>query len=214
MKINDRISFKFAYSVRIKDKNQFHNPFLEVEVHLPVTSELTSVVWCKLPSHNLTTPEAELPELQPHLNPRAVLQTKFRPKPHLYKTQTQTMDFAPYQDQSPETHRALSPPPNDRRSSSISRIRSPPPQSPTKPSAPNLWPPSTSQAQHAEDSSFASRAFGSAGLGLESGRGQLNEFETSLPIRLDHEACLAYLMLPPAGAVLLLLVEQKSDYVR
>ena len=125
------------------------------------------------------------------------------------------MDFAPYQDQSPETHRALSPPPNDRRSSSISRIRSPPPQSPIKSSAPNPWAPPTSQAQtHAENPSFANRAFGSAGLGLESGRGQLNEFETSLPIRLDHEACLAYLLLPPAGAVFLLLVEQKSDYVR
>jgi len=42
----------------------------------------------------------------------------------------------------------------------------------------------------------------------------LNEFETSLPIRLDYEACLAYLLLPPAGGVLLLVLEQKSDYVR
>lgn len=44
--------------------------------------------------------------------------------------------------------------------------------------------------------------------------GRLNEFETSLPIRLDYEACLAYLLLPPAGGVLLLVVEHKSDYVR
>jgi len=35
-----------------------------------------------------------------------------------------------------------------------------------------------------------------------------------LPIRLDYEACLAYLLLPPAGGVLLLLLEHKSDYVR
>jgi uncharacterized membrane protein len=35
-----------------------------------------------------------------------------------------------------------------------------------------------------------------------------------LPIRLDYEACLAYLLLPPAGGVLLLVLEQKSDYVR
>lgn len=42
----------------------------------------------------------------------------------------------------------------------------------------------------------------------------MNEFETSLPIRLDYEACLAYLLLPPAGGVLLLVLEQKSDYVR
>jgi hypothetical protein len=50
---------------------------------------------------------------------------------------------------------------------------------------------------------------------VEGGRtGRLNEFETSLPIRLDYEACLAYLLLPPAGGVLLLVLEQKSDYVR
>ena len=39
-------------------------------------------------------------------------------------------------------------------------------------------------------------------------------FETSLPIRLDYEAMLAYLLLPPAGGVLLLVLEHKSDYVR
>ena len=39
-------------------------------------------------------------------------------------------------------------------------------------------------------------------------------FETSLPLRLDYEAMMAYLLLPPAGGVLLLLVEHKSDYVR
>lgn len=46
------------------------------------------------------------------------------------------------------------------------------------------------------------------------GREALNDFETSLPLRLDYEACLAYLLLPPAGGVLLLLLEWKSDYVR
>ena len=122
------------------------------------------------------------------------------------------MDFAPYQDQSPETNRALSPPPEGRRSFSPG-VRSPPLASPTtapKPSA-NPWAP-------IEDSS--ARAFGNDGSGghgsadLESGRGRLNEFETSLPIRLDYEACLAYLLLPPAGGVLLLVIEHKSDYVR
>ena len=39
-------------------------------------------------------------------------------------------------------------------------------------------------------------------------------FETSLPIRMEFEAMLAYLLLPPAGGVFLLLVEHKSDYVR
>ena len=31
---------------------------------------------------------------------------------------------------------------------------------------------------------------------------------------LDYESMLAYLLLPPAGAVLLLILEHKSDYVR
>ena len=42
----------------------------------------------------------------------------------------------------------------------------------------------------------------------------VNLFETSLPIRLDFEAMLAYLLLPPAGGVLLLVMEHRSDYVR
>ena len=33
-------------------------------------------------------------------------------------------------------------------------------------------------------------------------------------MRLDYEAMLAYLLLPPAGGVLLLMAEHKSDYVR
>ena len=42
----------------------------------------------------------------------------------------------------------------------------------------------------------------------------MNLFETSLPIRLDYEAMIAYLVLPPAGGVLLLVFEHRSDYVR
>ncbi|ESZ94764.1 hypothetical protein SBOR_4876 [Sclerotinia borealis F-4128] len=58
-----------------------------------------------------------------------------------------------------------------------------------------------------------------AGVGVNVGYGAgnrdgLHEFETSLPLRLDYEACLAYLLLPPAGGVLLLVLERKSDYVR
>jgi hypothetical protein len=118
------------------------------------------------------------------------------------------MDFAPYQDTSPETARTLSPPPTDRRSSSFSpRVRSPAPLSPPlqgPPRGANPWAPiSGSSAQ----------GFGN-GNNLEAGRGRLDEFETSLPIRLDYEACLAYLLLPPAGGVLLLVLEHKSDYVR
>jgi uncharacterized membrane protein len=43
---------------------------------------------------------------------------------------------------------------------------------------------------------------------------ELEAFQTSLPMRLDYEAMLAYVLLPPAGGVFLLLAEHKSDYVR
>jgi hypothetical protein len=46
------------------------------------------------------------------------------------------------------------------------------------------------------------------------GREDVDLFETRLGIRMDWEACLAYLLLPPAGGVLLLVLEHKSDYVR
>ncbi|KAF4550933.1 Hypothetical protein D9617_15g042870 [Elsinoe fawcettii] len=52
---------------------------------------------------------------------------------------------------------------------------------------------------------------GDAGLG-EGGVGDV--FETSLGFRMDVEAALAYLLLPPAGGVALLVFEHKSDYVR
>lgn len=100
-----------------------------------------------------------------------------------------TMDFAPYQDTFPSTSRALSPPPTSR-----SPAKSPPPTR----SAPPLLPPPT----HFSNGD------------PESGRANINLFETSLPLRLDFEAMLAYLLLPPAGGVLLLVLERKSDYVR
>jgi len=118
------------------------------------------------------------------------------------------MDFAPYQDTSPETARTLSPPPADRRSSSFSpRVRSPAPLSPP------LQGPSRGANPWAPISGSSAQGFGNEN-NLEAGRGRLDEFQTSLPIRLDYEACLAYLLLPPAGGVLLLMLEHKSDYVR
>lgn len=123
-----------------------------------------------------------------------------------------TMDFAPYQDTSPETHRALSPPPAaGRRSTSFTPpSRSPAPQSPDQgpPAGANPWHQPAAAANNA-------RGFGSDTANIEAGRGgRLDEFATSLPMRLDYEACLAYLLLPPAGGVFLLVVERKSDYVR
>jgi len=115
------------------------------------------------------------------------------------------MDFAPYQDDAPETERALSP--TLRRSLSIS----PNPRSPTKPT-PRTSPTIPKPATHITSNGYAQ--IGSSGGHLEAGRGRLDEFATTLPLRLDWEACLAYLLLPPAGGVLLLVVEHKSDYVR
>lgn len=119
------------------------------------------------------------------------------------------MDFAPYQDTTPEANRALSPPP--RRSTSRSpNPTSPPPQNraASNPfSSATLPPPS-----HFSDEPQTSGGFGAGDV--EGGRLNVNLFETSLPIRLDYEAMLAYLLLPPAGGVFLLVMEHKSDYVR
>ncbi len=132
-------------------------------------------------------------------------------------------DFAPYQDQSPETIRTFSPPPLEngaRRSFSPGKRTSyspalPSPSNVSRPSA-NPWAPASGY-----EGNFASSGGGFGGDnagdlegGAGIGRAGLNEFETSLPIRLDYEACLAYLLLPPAGGVLLLVMERKSDYVR
>lgn len=108
------------------------------------------------------------------------------------------MNFAPYQDSSPELERALSPPhPDSHRVS------------------PNLCSPRAS-ADLPSPSHFAGGGHGNTSYGrdLEGGHVSLGAFETSLPIRMDVEAALAYLLLPPAGGVFLLLTEHKSDYVR
>ncbi|KAH6635089.1 hypothetical protein B0J18DRAFT_453717 [Chaetomium sp. MPI-SDFR-AT-0129] len=71
--------------------------------------------------------------------------------------------------------------------------------------------------------SFGGRGGGVGGAGAAVGdyfsslgarEGMVSEFETSLGLRLDYEACLAYLVSPPLGAILLLILERKSDYVR
>lgn len=53
---------------------------------------------------------------------------------------------------------------------------------------------------------------GVGGLGGETDGAYV--FETSLGIRMDVEAALAYLLVPPLGGVVLLVFEHKSDYVR
>ena len=116
------------------------------------------------------------------------------------------MDFAPYQDTTPESTRTLSPPPN-RTSSPARNIRSPNGPTTDPFAASSLPAPS-----HFSDEPRGNTGFG--GGDIEGGRLDVNLFETSLPLRLDYEAMLAYLLLPPAGGVFLLVVEHKSDYVR
>lgn len=109
------------------------------------------------------------------------------------------MNFAPYQDESPEVERALSPTLGD-----PNRSKSPGLQSPrVSPPVPGFSP-----THRAPPNQYGGQP------DLEGGRLHLAAFNTSLPIRMDVEAMLAYLLLPPAGGVFLLLVEHDSDYVR
>jgi uncharacterized membrane protein len=122
--------------------------------------------------------------------------------------------FAPYQD-TPEASRALSPPLRSPRTS-LDRIRNTNSHSINSPKtraydqqdyfqgqSPFEEPPSESTPWTAPTATnFGSR------------REDVDMFTTSLGWRLDYEACLAYLLLPPAGGVLLLMLEHQSDYVR
>ncbi|EPS36931.1 hypothetical protein H072_9535 [Dactylellina haptotyla CBS 200.50] len=120
-------------------------------------------------------------------------------------------DWAPYQSTDPEAQR--------------SSVRSPPPGSngffATSPrlESQNPWgdsrsysPSNVIRPDNVISGEGSSTGFGNNGGG--GGREFVNQFETSLPLRMDAEAALAYVLLPPAGAVLLLLLEHNSDYVR
>ena len=142
------------------------------------------------------------------------------------------MDFAPYQSSPPEHGRAFSPPQDTTSPRTSFDIRnnpfaqqpgrvshaSPPPLQHPQPQ--RAWsgdgirsPPDVSYQQGGGGGGFGvgvSDYF--SGLGTRDG--MVNEFDTTLGIRLDYEACLAYLALPPIGAILLLMLEHNSDYVR
>ncbi|KAL4800482.1 hypothetical protein BDV19DRAFT_353101 [Aspergillus venezuelensis] len=123
------------------------------------------------------------------------------------------MNFAPYQDESPEVERAFSPTLENRSKSPV--VRSPHNSPPIPGFAPADGLPSPSQ--FANNGHTNTSGHGNTGYNrgdVEGGRWNLGAFETSLPIRMDVEAMLAYLLLPPAGGVFLLLLEHKSDYVR
>ena len=130
------------------------------------------------------------------------------------------MDFAPYQDASPETNRALSPPPptSPRRSSSYSprpsltQSRNIGTAAVTSPNAVDPAQGNYFGGQEPEREPWNAPSGGMGGFGGV--REDVDMFETRLGLRMDYEACLAYLLLPPVGSVLLLVLEHRSDYVR
>lgn len=145
------------------------------------------------------------------------------------------MDFAPYQSSPPEHGRTLSPVdgPGSPRTSFDSRPTHSPAyqQRPAQVSPPPLLHP---QPQRAWSGDALRGGYQSPSVGVLGGdgggggggmmgdyfgalgarEGMVSEFDTSLGLRLDYEACLAYLALPPLGAIVLLILERKSDFVR
>lgn len=147
------------------------------------------------------------------------------------------MNFAPYQSSPPESERAKSPPPLRSPTSSPKPHQQRPQHTRNISSiadnsdpwaaarAQNLPPPShytDNEGGDYEDLEAGPRPYNNnryndyIGNQALQGGGATHEsiFETSLGLPLKIEACLAYLLLPPAGGVVLLLFEHKSDYVR
>ncbi|CAD0085138.1 unnamed protein product [Aureobasidium vineae] len=116
-------------------------------------------------------------------------------------------NFAPYQSSPPESTRALSPPLRTSTSSPrpavVTRAQS---------SIEDPWA-ATRVSQLPSPSAYDDLEANTTQTSRLRGDGYY-VFETSLGIRMDIEACLPYLLLPPAGGVALLIFERKSDYVR
>jgi hypothetical protein len=128
------------------------------------------------------------------------------------------MDFAPYQSSPPEHSRVTSPdyasprPSYDARRS-FSPVASPPPLQHPQPQ--RGWGGFDGQSAGWAAISPDNRAFGASSTMPGSfPAAEVSEFDTSLGMRLDYEACLAYLAFPPLGAIILLILERNSDYVR
>lgn len=117
------------------------------------------------------------------------------------------MDFAPYQSSPPETGRPSFSPVSEQRSPRVSTDFIRRSLSPfQRPSPPPLQHPQPQRSwQPTIPGSYPS---------ADAYREGVSEFDTSLGIRLDYEAALAYLALPPIGAIILLIMERNSDYVR
>ncbi|KAI1437243.1 hypothetical protein GGR50DRAFT_646870 [Xylaria sp. CBS 124048] len=131
------------------------------------------------------------------------------------------MDFAPYQSSPPENNRPFSPPFVDsaspRASLENARTFSPSQRNFAAYSPPPLQHPQPQRSWHARYASeegFNGGNDGGGGIGLGGSGALVSEFDTSLGVRLDYEAVLAYCGFPPLGAIILLILERKSDYVR
>lgn len=119
-------------------------------------------------------------------------------------------NFAPYQD-IPETTRALSPPPLHSPRTSFDRTRN---IGTAAVSSPTNYSYQQRDYFGDEEAPEQERVAWNTPGGFGGPREDVDMFETRLGLRMDYEACLAYLLLPPAGPVLLLVLEHKSDYVR
>ena len=175
------------------------------------------------------------------LEPERLLEYKYNDLSHLgictpssHRLTDMAMNFAPYQSSPPESTRALSPPLRSPAASPTLKIHAPQPQRNISSianredpwaAARNQRLPSPSQYADEEYTDLESGSHGPrqndyldnrgdrAG-GYTYAGGSTSPFETSLGFSLQLEACLAYLLLPPAGGVALLIFERKSDYVR
>lgn len=129
------------------------------------------------------------------------------------------MDFAPYQSSPPEHSRVASPEnaASPRHSYEARRpfspVKSPPPLQHPQPQ--RGWTGFDGQSNQWAGGASGDTAFG--GQGSMPGAyppAEVSEWDTSLGMRLDYEACLAYLAFPPLGPIILLILERNSDYVR
>jgi uncharacterized membrane protein len=160
------------------------------------------------------TARLHLPAAQPYKASLLYTTTLYRDlhDPHLSTKSHLTMsaNFAPYQDV-PETQRVLSPLTSPR--ASLDRTRKLPTITPpTRPYTNQDYFDADEASPDVERAAWTAPAPSTAGFGRP--RADVDMFTTSLGWRLDYEACLAYLLLPPAGGVLLLMLEHQSDYVR
>lgn len=134
------------------------------------------------------------------------------------------VNFAPYQTEEPSAERAASPRPQQpqRNISSVADNSDPwaaaraqrlpsPSQYQDDPNAEGGYQDLEGGGNRSRNDYIGRDALQGGGVTYT---GSGNIFETSLKLPLRVEACLAYLLLPPAGGVLLLLLEHKSDYVR